>query len=367
MSGKAIIILVAGVIIITATIMYNIEAASTRIVKNFSDYYMRQNTQNIAQSGVNMAYTQLGLDRSWRAGFANYPILDGIVNVRVFNTNWDSIPAVGVESIAETDYGFNQKRRDTSTAYFFWSKKTYPIAVNGLITLNSALKVNGNSYFDGRDHDLNGNLITGAGVAGFWTTGAYVQVSGSSIVGGTASGADYAPANPPHAGVTLTSQTYPGGSFPQTPDSVLGGASATYPEGTLKSIAKSGYAGSQYVTDPSKLKTPLRGITYVEPPASSPDFSPAEIAGEGILVVHNSAVNATLKNTKGVFRGVIIADDIVHLHGDVFGAIIALTPNLSGNVLGNGNSNLLYSRAAILNAAKFLEYAGKPNILAWWE
>ena len=50
MSGKAIIVLVTGVIIITATIMFNIEAASTRLVKNFSDYRI---------TSYNVCYTKL--------------------------------------------------------------------------------------------------------------------------------------------------------------------------------------------------------------------------------------------------------------------------------------------------------------------
>lgn len=369
MSGKAIIVLVTGVIIITGTIMFNIEAASTRIVKNFSDYYMRQNTQNIAQSGVNLAYTQLGKDRNWRAGYSNLALMDGIVNVRVYDTKFDSISAVAVQSIAETDYGNNQKRRDTSTAYLFWAKKQYPINIKALMTLNANSSVNGNITIDGRDHDMGGNQLAGSGIPAVWSTGSsFTLSSGAAKLGGTDVVVDYAPSNPYNPLTVKLNQVMPGG-FPQTPDSVFGGEGATFPEGTLMAIAKSGYAGSQYVTDPGNLKYPLTGVTYVEMPTTSPQnsWNSANIPGSGILIVHNSAGNAVLNNASAVFKGLIIADDVMHLHGDLLGGLIAFKNSLSGNVVGNGNANIRFSREAIVEASKFLDSNGRPSIIAWWE
>ncbi len=44
----------------------------------------------------------------------------------------------------------------------------------------------------------------------------------------------------------------------------MGGTSAGFPSGFLKSYAQSGSGGSQYVTNPSSLTYPLTGVTYVE-------------------------------------------------------------------------------------------------------
>jgi hypothetical protein len=369
MSGKAILVLVVGVIIITATIMFNIEAASTRIVKNFTDYYMRQNTQNIAQSGVNLAITQLGKDRNWRAGFSNLALLDGVVDVNLSNGTFDSIPAIVVKSIATTDYGNNQKRRDTSIAYLFLPRKQYPINVKALMTLNANSGVNGTITIDGRNHDVNGNLIAG-GVPAVWSTASTFTIgSASAKLGGTDAGVDYAPANPPPPQSIKLNQPPPAGGFPTTPDSVFGGMGLDFPEGTLKAIAMSGYAGSQYVTDPGQLKYPLNGVTYVEMPAVTPKniWSSADISGSGILVVHNSAGNAELSNTKSEFKGLIITDDVEHLHGELLGGLVALRNSLTGNVIGNGSAKILFSYDAIVEASKFLEIAGAPNVIAWWE
>jgi len=369
MSGKAIIVLVTGVIIITGTIMFNIEAASTRLVKNFSDYYMRQNTQNYAQSGVNLAITEIGKNRKWREGFGDLKLVDGIVNVKVFDTFFDSVPVVGIRSVAETDYGNHQYRRDTSTAYLFWSKKTYPLALKGLLTLKSDAEVNGNITLDGRDHDLSGSLLALTGVPAIWTTkNNFTLSSASAKLGGTAKGTDYVPTNPPNGNVIVKNQVFPGG-FPTTPDAVFGGVDSTFSEGTLKAIAKTGVAGSQYVTDPKNLKFPLAGVTYVEMPTTPPknEWSSASIPGSGVLIVHNAATNASLKNVDAHFTGLIIADDILHLHGDVLGGIVAFKDSLSGNVVGNGSGNILYSGEAVVEALKFLESNGKPSVLAWWE
>lgn len=369
MSGKAILVLVVGVIIITATIMFNIEAASTRIVKNFTDYYMRQNTQNIAQSGVNLAITQLGKDRNWRAGFSNLPLLDGIVNVDIYDTKFDSIAAIAIRSVATTDYGNNNKRRDTSVAYMFWSQNVYPIGLRALMTLNANASVNGSITIDGRNHDMNGALVAGSGIPAVWSTGAsFSLASAAAKLGGTDAGTDYVPGNPYHPSTVKLNQLYPGG-FPQTPDSAFGGIGATFPEGTLKAIAKSGYAGSQYVTDPGKLKYPLNGVTYVEMPTSTPQnvWSSANLQGSGIVIVHNSAGNAVMSNASASFKGIILADDVMHLHGDVLGGLIAFKNSLSGNVIGNGNAKILYSYDAVMEASKFLDNNGTPSIIAWWE
>ena len=119
----------------------------------------------------------------------------------------------------------------------------------------------------------------------------------------------------------------------------------------LKSIAISGLNGSQYVTDPSTLSHPLSGVTYVELTDVLPfnKWEDADISGSGILVVHNTSTNARIKNMEaGIFKGMVIVDDLVHVHSTVIGAIILLTPNpSSGNTIGNSSGLILYSTEAI--------------------
>jgi hypothetical protein len=151
----------------------------------------------------------------------------------------------------------------------------------------------------------------------------------------------------------------------------MGGPAKGFPEGTLKTIAKSGIGGSQYVTDPTTLSLPLRGVTYVEL-ASGGSWISANITGSGIIVVHNAAKNAIIKTISGKFTGVLISDDIDKIHAKIIGAVISLTPApASGNTIGNGTGDIFFSRQAVaLASTSYLSttpYGSKGAILAWWE
>jgi hypothetical protein len=368
MSGRALIFIVAGVIIISGIILYRIEAASTSLVANSVGYFKRQSARDIAQSGVNMALRHLGNDSSWRAASWSISMASGTAKVRVFDTSsyLGISPAIGIRATATV--------LDTvqmSSAFCYFPIAIVPTFIKGLLTLNSTNStINGNITIDGRDHDTSGNIIAGSGVPGIWTTGSSFNVSGSAAVGGTSGGTDYAPpggkgvANP---SVVLLNQVVPSPGYPTSPDSVFGGASKGYPEGTLKAIAQSGLAGSQYTTDPSKLKYPLRGVTYVELDKNSNVWNPADITGSGILIVHNSTKNAVMKDASGTFKGIVINDDVVNFHGTIYGGLVGITPFAAGNSIGNGNANMNYSRQAITLATSIFTAGAQPKVIAWWE
>jgi len=227
-----------------------------------------------------------------------------------------------------------------------------PSSVKAAISTNNDIGTLGTLIVDGREHDLDGNVIlNGTGTLGIWTTQGFDQ-GGNSAIGGTYGGSDYTPWKPGASNIISTDQTYPGG-YPDTPDKVLGGTDNGYPEGTLISIAKSGINGSQYITDASQIKLPLSGVTYVDLPYSGgkqvPSIKMETLNGSGIFIVHNSAGNAKIENINGgTFKGLLIADDIVHIHCNILGAVIGLTPTPSeGNCIGNGSGTIMYSSAAI--------------------
>ncbi len=360
MTGRAIIIVVVGIIIVAGITLYNVEAASTRIVTNVNDHFSKQIALNIAESGVNMAITQLGVNRTWRTGYTSLTLLNGVASVSLYDTTFQGIGCVGIRSTAM----FN-KQTATSNAFGYFPPKWKPISVKGLITLPASNSINGNITLDGRDHDIYGNLVSNSGTYGVWTTASSFTVSGSAKVGGTFKGIDYVPANIPYDSVIALNQTYAGG-YPNTPDSALGGASVGFTEGMAKSIAMSGVGGSQYVTDPSKLRYPLSGITYLELPSGA-SWNSATFTGQGILIVHNASKNSHISNVQGTFAGLILADNIDHLHGTVIGAIISLGASAGANVIGNGNASILYSNQAITNSTGFLVNGNHLKVIAWWE
>ena len=102
------------------------------------------------------------------------------------------------------------------------------------------------------------------------------------------------------------------------------------------------------------------------------------MTGKGILIVHNSDINALVENTQNhEFAGLLIVDDIVRIHNTILGAIFVLTPSPSqGDVIGNGNGFVLFSEEAVVNAISEIEnnsnikYGFGKNRLAvkyWYE
>src|SRR5262245_37881777 len=100
MSGKALIIVVTGIIIVTSIILSTIGASSTRIVKNVGEYYSRQSAQDIAQSGVNIAIRQLVNDYTYRANTPwTLDMLGGKASIRVFDASFGAVTnAVCIQS-----------------------------------------------------------------------------------------------------------------------------------------------------------------------------------------------------------------------------------------------------------------------------
>ncbi len=370
MGGRALVVTLLGIMILSASVFYSITRSSEDLMRNVDKYFLRQSAQNIAQSGVNMALRRLGQDRTWRSGWSQVQTMGGTLTVQLKDTSFKSRMVVKVTSTGVMDYGKSTERRQTSVAYV--TSGFLPAAVKAAITTNNRIRTLGNLQVDGREHRADGTLVAQSGTLGIWTTQSLSQ-GGSSDIGGTADGIDYSPAKPGNSNIIKTNQVWPGG-YPGTPDSVLGGASNGYPEGTLKAIAASGVGGSQYATNPSTLTSPLRGVTYVELPPGGV-WQSMNISGSGILIVHNNSKNAGMKNlNSGVFKGLIIADDVVHIHTTIIGGLIALSPNPSeGNCIGNGSGEVLYSTEAIVQATGGIggnsSQAGASTgaVVAWWE
>ena len=181
---------------------------------------------------------------------------------------------------------------------------------------------------------------------------------------------DYTPSIPPDPNIIAENQTWPGGITPTTPEQII----TNLPNGfSLKEYAQSGTGGSQYVTDPSLLFYPLKGITYVELPSGG-SWTSSDIQGSGILIVHNDNVNAIMQNTKNTFIGLIICDDIIHLQSDIIGAVVSLTQNpSSGNTVGNSSGSILYSKQVLDKALMSLRprnygfASNRLDIKHWFE
>jgi len=256
----------------------------------------------------------------------------------------------------------------TKTIIAYTQKPTdgwVPPVIRGAWTANSNLNNTiSDMFIDGRDHDLDLNLIPTTGVYGVSTSTAFTNIEDAAI-GGTNNYVDYPMTFPEVPEVIEENYNWDGG-FPESPDEILG-----YPEGTLKAAALSGEYGSQYRINPPMegkyidgLTYPLSGVTYIEiTNGKEYEIEIQQNDNSGILVFHNDDRTSRVKgikfdkdNSDGQFTGLLVGDYTFHHHIDILGSVLLLSPNLEEdkNCKGNKDHWVYYSSEAIISATEIV-------------
>ena len=346
--SRFILLIVLGGFITYSIVSMTQNKNITQATENSVHHYAQIKARNLANSAIQLLMTKIADDENWRQITpVTMQLFDGTAEYTVIDENFDGEDLIKY-SVTANVYGTTKQ----VTAY---SDKILmlPGGIRGAITANNPVDTKGNLTVDGRNHTKDGVLLPESGSFAIWGTSTISQ-GGNSKYGGTFKGNDYIPSKPGDPNIILENQLWPGG-FPDSPDKVMGGMDKGFSEGTLLAIANSGVNGSQYVTDPDDLSGPFSGVTYLEMSGSKEKdrtWQSMDITGSGILIVHNSSTNSIMKNlNNGTFKGLIIVDDMVHIHADIIGAVVVLTPNpSSGNCVGNGNGNVFYSSEAVQDA-----------------
>jgi len=362
--SRFILILILSAVVSYGIISFTQNQSISSATENAVDNYTYTKARNIANSSIQMLMSKVADENKWRAGSpVTTQVFDGTVNYTVTDENFDGEDLI--KFYVKSVYHGEEKE---ITAYAK-PLDQYPIGVlaPGAVSANNNVLTLGDLTIDGRDHTKTGQVIPGEGTYGVWTTKT-LDNSGSSDIGGTnLSQVDFVPSSTPDPSIIAENQVWPGGTPPTTPEQVLINLPFNI---SLKEYAQSGDWGSQYVTDPTQLTYPLEGVTYVEP--NGGEWSPANIQGSGILIVHNDQINAIIKNTTNNFTGLIIADDVIHLQSTIIGAVVSLTPNPSeGNTIGNSNASVLYSKEAMADVlmtvrARNFGFASNRLLIRHW-
>jgi len=349
MSRFILIIVLGGYITYSITSMTQNKNV-TQATENSVNSYSQTKARNIANSTIQMLMSKVADNESWRQTTpVTMQVFDGSAEYTVSDANFNGENLIKY-SVTANVYGTTKQ----VTAYS-GERSLFPGGIRGAITANNPVDTKGNITIDGRNHTVDGTLVNGSGSYSIWGSSTISQ-NGNSKYGGTYDGSDYAPTKPGDPNIISENQIWPGG-FPDSPDKVMGGEDKGFSEGTLLDIANSGVNGSQYVTDPDDLNGPFSGVTYLEMSGSKEKdrtWQSMDITGSGILIIHNSSTNSIMKNiNSGTFKGLIIVDDMVHIHADIIGAVVILTSSpSSGNCVGNGNGNVLYSSQSVKDAMK---------------
>ncbi len=349
--GRNALILVVGFAIITGVMRLSLHRGERLVSQIAYDRYEDYTARNAAHSGAHLALDSLRYDSDWRAGFTGLSLFNANVDVQVYDEISD--PTLGEDTLRIAAQG--AIGGDTAEVILTVSLDDIDYLGNIVTCLNANANVNtlGSMTIDGRDHDKFGVVIPNAGNMAVVTTHIYTPGGNTTLSGTSAEGVDLGPFNKHDdwSPIVLQNYVWPEG-YPQTPEEVLGGAEYGFPPDFFKMVAQSGYNGSQYVTDPGNLTFPLHGVTYVELPSGEEwNSAPLGENSEGLLIVHNNALDALISNisTVDLFRGLIIADDMMHIiaHSVILGAVFVLKDPLSGNCIGSGTGEVLYSREVL--------------------
>jgi len=368
--GKAILILILGSIVLFGFVNMNTNRYLNNDTDNSVGFYAEARAKSIACSMAQMILSQIADSMSYKTnGTQTASLLGGTAQYSVTKVFFaeDSLKRIYVKA------NYLGKEHEVIT-YCSPAGGWKPPFIRGAWTANGNLnKTISDMYIDGRDHKMVLNdtiIVPGSGVYGVSTSVPFVNTQNAAI-GGTHNGSDYYMTYPENPDII---ERYDwGGTFPKSPDEILG-----YPEGTLKWIAQSGLDGSQYVTNVNSLTWPLKGVTYVEPSSSTPftfqlKAPPAGQVNKGMLIVHSAGCTSSLNGLKAnnkndpPFVGLIITDYSFHHHLDILGAMLQLSPNLELLKECNGNKDhwVHYSSEAVIAAteiaAKGSPYIGNNN------
>lgn len=269
--------------------------------------------------------------------------------------------------------------------------------IRGAITANGAVTTLGSIIVDGRDYDESGTNVVGPGMEGVSSRG-NVVIGGSASCGGNGN-TPITGANPAD-GVFEKNASWGDGidndgdglvdeeafdgidndgdglidedigdSYPQSPDIAL-----HLPPGTLEAAAR--YSGT-YFDDPLKFEEyflaqgenlPGGQVFYLDFDYITPmNFGTSLNDDPSIIVMHNATGSAEMKNLHGQFKGLIMADVVTHINGDIkiVGAVHSFADENLGNAYGNGNAEVLYSSAVLGRLP--LVGVGSFSIKSWRE
>lgn len=407
--GKGLLVIILGTLMTMVIVSMNLMQTANAGFDNAVGYFEEIQTRNVGNSMINMILTRIADSASYRTeddDFEVKPFFSGEIAYRVSDT-----ALVVDEDLIKIEVVVVYHRYPEEDIIKEITIYTRQPVVGGWVPppVRAAWTTNGDvnntisdMYVDGRDHDLNLNIIPGTGMPGITTSVEFRNDDNASIAG-TYDSVDYKLSYPEDEDIIEDNYDWDG-AFPTTPDEILG-----YPEGTLKTLAQSGAGGGQYIIDPSlpggkalidttHLSFPLSGVTYVEltdgierelrmygegnggilvvhgpntssrlkglkiepwiPPAKAPKrvdgdpwdicHHPGEISQEDLTIAdisladhlgHGDMQNFCPELDSSWFQGLIVTDFSFHHHLDILGAMLQLSPDLETDKNCIGNQD----------------------------
>lgn len=377
--GNQAIILALGVLLLVGIFTTTLLQRQNDLAENSGAAYAEQTAKENNDAAMELALRTLADSSRWRSSLSNLAIGGGTSTVTFKDTVFGTDSAVVVRGVSTLSIGTDSGVALT-IAIVKPSPGFVPRVIRGAFTAFDTLDdVISDMTLDGRNWQY--DLSTFSSKTGVYavSTGQPVFINTQNAkLGGTtyltSPAIDITPAFPYNPLVVETNSPWPGG-WPTTPDAALG-----FPEGTLKNIAVNKLVpGSQYITKYSDLKFPLRGVTFLEVPnLTIIKKQKIGVNPEGIFVLHSPGTDALwddIQTTSGPFKGLMIMDNVFHIHMDILGGLVALTPQLVQGKVCNGNAGhwIRYSSEAIQISTQLpnllvdASWKNRLKVLSWFE
>lgn len=164
MGGKASLYMVLGFSLIFLIAGYNYGLLTGNAVDNNLNYYKETVAHNIAVSAANMAANKIFIDRTWRAGFSNVQLSNGIINATVENVNVDKIKVTATGTYSDITRKVEILLQPSSFAKFAYYMNIFPgntflstgDTITGPFHTQGKLNVLGKPVFQGKATAKNG-------------------------------------------------------------------------------------------------------------------------------------------------------------------------------------------------------------------
>jgi len=240
--------------------------------------------------------------------------------------------------------------------------------IEGAATLVGPAEGLGTFTVDGRNHDIVDYLNTvypSSGANAIYTPAPTFNRQGNMTIGGTdqENGEDIAPTK---VQAEWRRVAVFNAALPETPDKIM-----ARNDGDMKQLA---IAEGTYYKDVGTLNLVCEDnkVYYIELtsiPSIKLTVTMATPSSTAILIIHNEDPDqdAVLRLFEGVFKGLVVADSVDKIHGDIVGGLFTIGNNYQR--LGNGNGGIYYSQAVVDNVMSTHSGDGAPLkiILLSWE
>ena len=334
--GRATIILIIGLSVITSFLILSLNANSKEGLKTTVDHYENTQARLIANSGVEAFLEKMRRDKTLNGKFENNNLMDGSYDIDISGP--DSLGTV-------TSVGHFGNTNHQTIVKVSREPVDMPPSLGALYIVSDVLglKLNGNLDINGNDTNIDGSPGPESAIPGVAldepSDSAYFIDNIKSKIANDIEGLGGSPS------------VY---SSPDTTDweavtmNLIFSADLTVSSGT--------YSSEHFGTPTDPIITFMNGDIHLS----------GTCDGDGIMVING---NLTMSGNF-TYRGIILVYDESTIdcqitgNGGVYGSVILVGSDV--DIHATGNSSFYYSSEAINNAQLYLK-SSRFKIVSWWE